>query len=100
MIVNQVAEKDSEISENVSQLILDHFNLTRDQYLQSRQVGLESSEENNTAFLQLNRQIAQMRIRLRRKYHRENPNDAYAIIPRDDLTVEETIEIYEFMTNF
>ena len=41
-----------------------------------------------------------MRIRLRRKYHRENPNDAYAIIPRDDLTVEETIEIYEFMTNF
>ena len=33
LIVNQVAEKDGEISENVSQLILDHFNLTRDQYL-------------------------------------------------------------------
>ena len=39
-----------------------------------------------------------MRIRLRLKQQRENPDSAFMIQPRGDLTREETLDIFNFQT--
>ena len=39
-----------------------------------------------------------MRIRLRLKQQRENPDSAFMIAPRGDLTREETLDIFNFQT--
>ena len=58
-LVSEIADKEERIRFYVSQAILEHFNISSDQYWLSHQVALEeredgSHDENSATFIRLN----------------------------------------------
>ena len=92
-MVKRIADRQEKIDTEVQQFILKHLGLSLDLFQQSFNVGY-SDEENQKLYYDLQLQIPTMKRNLRIKKN-NTTNDMYKIQPRD-LTVEDTIEIFQF----
>ena len=91
----EIEEQEEICGEWLSTHILEHLDITADQFFESYQTAINNPDSSNVENQdKLDLEVAKIIINKRSKEIRENPNGKYLIRPKD-LTREETLQIFE-----